>query len=127
MNTWAGIGRWAKENELRYSSTGTAVLRNTIAINRAFSKDKETDFIDVTVFGKVAENTANYTGKGSLVGVTGRIQQDRWTTQEGEKRSRVGVVANSVEFLQSKSDNKIDNVDEFDGFNSMDIDDPVPF
>lgn len=98
MNSWSGIGRWAKENELRYSQNGKAVLKNTIAIDRKYGEG--VNFFDVVMFGKTAENTANYTSKGRKVGITGRLQQDTWETQEGQKRSRVVIIADEVEFLE---------------------------
>ena len=129
MNVVALIGRWTKEHELRYSQNGTAVLKNSLAVNRPFSKNKETDFFDITIFGKIAENTANYTKKGMLVGIEGRLQQNRWEDQQGHKRSRVEVPANAVEFLEFAGDKKKDEADivEFDGFAALDEDEDVPF
>ena len=129
MNVVALIGRWTKEHELRYSQNGTAVLKNSLAVNRPFSKNKETDFFDITIFGKIAENTANFTKKGMLVGIEGRLQQNRWEDQQGNKRSRVEVLANAVEFLEFAGDKKKDEADivEFDGFAALDEDEDVPF
>ena len=129
MNVVALIGRWTRDHELRYSQNGTAVLKNAIAVNRPFSKEKEVDFFDITIFGKIAENTANYTGKGMLVGIEGRLQQNRWEDQQGNKRSRVEVLANAVEFLEFAGDKKKDEADitEFDGFAALDEDGDVPF
>lgn len=130
MNVVALIGRWTKEHELRYSQNGTAVLKNSLAINRPFSKDKEVDFFDITIFGKVAENTANYTKKGMLVGIEGRLQQNRWEDQQGNKRSRVEVLANAVEFLEFAGSNKKTDeagIMEIDGFMALDDTDDVPF
>lgn len=129
------IGRWVRDCELRFSQSGTAVLKNTIAVSRPFKKE-ETDYFDVTIFGKVAENTANYTGKGSLVGIEGRLQQDKWETQEGEKRTKVGIIANSVEFLGvNNSSNNVDRNNNDSGsvdidmseFHAMDLDSDIPF
>ena len=130
MNVVALIGRWTKEHELRYSQNGTAVLKNSLAVNRPFSKNKETDFFDITIFGKIAENTANYTKKGMLVGIEGRLQQNRWEDQQGNKRSKVEVIATAVEFLEfADGNNKKDEtgIMEIDGFMALDDTDDVPF
>ena len=129
MNVVALIGRWTKEHELRYSQNGTAVLKNSLAVNRPFSKNKETDFFDITIFGKIAENTANYTKKGMLVGIEGRLQQNRWEDQQGNKRSRVEVLATTVEFLEFAGDKKTDEagIMEIDGFMALNDTDDVPF
>ena len=130
MNIVILIGRFTKEHELRYSQNGTAVLKNSLAVNRPFSKNKETDFFDITIFGKIAENTANYTKKGMLVGIEGRLQQNRWEDQQGNKRSRVEVLATTVEFLEfADGNNKKDEtgIMEIDGFMALDDTDDVPF
>ncbi len=127
------VGRWVRDHECRHSASGTFILKNAIAIDRPFSRDKETDFFDITAFGKVAENTANYTGKGRLVGITGRLQQERWETDEGYKRSRVVVIANSIEFLdyadsQKSNENSSADTESYEDFQSVEIDmDDVPF
>lgn len=130
MNILMLTGRWTRDHELRYSQNGTAVLKNSLAVNRPFSKNKETDFFDITIFGKIAENTANYTKKGMLVGIEGRLQQNRWEDQQGNKRSRVEVLANAVEFLEFAGSNKKTDeagIMEIDGFMALDDTDDVPF
>ena len=87
INSVVLIGRWVQDNDLKVTKSGVYILNNTIAVDRQFSKDKEADFFDVTAFGKVAENTANYTGKGRLIGIAGRLQQDKWTSVTGIKKS----------------------------------------
>lgn len=127
------IGRWTRDHELRFSNNGVAILKNAIAVKRPFSKEEVTDFFEVTVFGKIAENTAEYTSKGRLVGITGRLQQDRWTTKEGQNRSRVVVIANSVEFLgyadsRKPDEDDGDHTESYKDFQSADIDDSsIPF
>jgi len=71
MNKCVLIGRLTKDIDLRYTQSGTAVAKFTLAVDRAFSKEKETDFIPCVVWQKQAENCANYIGKGSLVAVGG--------------------------------------------------------
>lgn len=103
MNRVVLIGRLTKDPELRFTpGTGAAVATFTIAIDRNFtSKDgkREADFIPIVVWGKVAENTANYMSKGRLVGVSGRIQTRNYEAKDGTRRYVTEVVADEVQFL----------------------------
>lgn len=131
------IGRWAKENELRYSASGVAYLKNSIAVNKPFSKEKEADFFEIAMFNKIAENTTNYTKKGTLVAVEGRLQQEKWTTEDGQNRSKVVVIADNIEFLEwgdkekqspAKKDNDFGSVDiDMSEFQAMNDDEDIPF
>lgn len=143
MNHIILIGRLTRDPELRYiAGNGTPVASFTVAVDREYSKDKITDFIDVQVWGKQAENCANYIGKGSLVGVQGSLQIDTYKTQTGETRKAARVNANRVQFLdnKNKSGNSYQN-QSFDsnfepnfqpteldpqGFHAID-DDEIPF
>ncbi len=88
MNHVVLIGRLTRDPELRYiAGTGTPVANFAIAVDREFSgKDgkRETDFIDIQVWGKSAENCANYIGKGSLVAIQGSLRIDSYQNQAGE-------------------------------------------
>jgi len=101
------MGNLTRDPELRYTPGGTAVANFSLAVNRRFKTDdevrEEVDFFDIIVWGKQAENCSEYLSKGRPVLVEGRLQQNRWETSEGQKRSKVEVVANSVQFLGSKS------------------------
>lgn len=103
MNKVVLIGRLTRDSELKFTpGTGTAVATFTLAVDRRFSKEKETDFINCVAWGKTAENTANYTQKGSLVGVSGRLQVRSYDAKDGSKRYVTEVVADEVQFLNSK-------------------------
>jgi len=96
------MGNLTRDPELRYTPNGTAVSTLSLAVNRRPKPDtqeKEVDFFDIVVFGKQAENCSEYLRKGSPILVDGRLQQRRWETDEGQKRSKVEVVAFSVQFL----------------------------
>ena len=117
------MGNLTRDPELRYTPNGTAVSTLSLAVNRRprpDTQDKEVDFFDIVVFGKQAENCSEYLRKGSPVLVDGRLQQRRWETDEGQKRSKVEVVAFSVQFLGSPRGNdstlstETDNSPEFD-------------
>ncbi|MDP4177944.1 MAG: single-stranded DNA-binding protein [Bacillota bacterium] len=107
MNKVVLIGRLTKDPELKYTpGTGTAVATFTLAIDRRFSKDgqKEADFISIVAWSKTAELVANYMKKGSQVGVSGRIQSRTYDAKDGTKRYITEVVADEIQFLDSKRD-----------------------
>lgn len=123
MNTVALIGRLGSDPQLRYTSNGKAVSNFSLAVTRPFNKD-ETDWFDVVAWGKTAELVANHLTKGRQVGVSGRLQQDRWE-HEGQKRSKVVVVAENITFVGSKGDGGSSgggHSDDYDdGFNPDDL------
>ena len=114
MNHVVLVGRLTRDPELRYiAGSGTPVANFAIAVDREFAgKDgkKETDFIDIQVWGKSAENCANYIGKGSLVAIQGSIRVDSYQDQDGNNRKITRVNANRVQFLDSKKDNQNNSV-----------------
>ena len=100
MNSVIMIGRLTKDPELRFiAGSGKAVANFTIAVNREFSKDREADFFRVIVWGKQAENVANFLGKGRQVAVRGSLRNNNYETANGEKRYTTEIVADRVEFL----------------------------
>ncbi len=108
MNQICLIGRLTRDVELRYISSGASIGTFAIAVDREFTgKDgtKETDFIEVQVWGKPAENCAQYIGKGSLVGINGSLRVERYKTKEGESRTMARVNANRVQFLDRREQN----------------------
>lgn len=104
MNKTVLIGRVCKDIELKFlPGNGTAVASFTIAIDRRFKKEngeKETDFIPIVIFGKQAESTATYSGKGKLIGISGRIQTRNYTNKESNKVYVTEVIAEEVQFLE---------------------------
>ena len=107
MNHVVLVGRLTKDLELRYiAGNGTPVANFVLAVDREFTgKDgkKETDFLNIQVWGKSAENCANYIGKGSLVAVQGSIIIEKYE-KDGERRTFTKINANKVQFLESKKD-----------------------
>lgn len=103
MNKVTIIGRLTKDPELKYTpGNGTAVTTITVAVDRRTSKDgqREADFIPVVIWGKQAESTAQYTAKGKLIAVSGRIQVRSYDAKDGTKRYVTEVVADEVQFLE---------------------------
>ena len=142
MNKVLLIGRLTKDPELKYTpGTGTAVTTITLAVENYNSKtqEKTADFIPVVLWGKQAENTAQYTLKGSQVAISGRISVRTYDAKDGTKRYVTEVVAdmfNGVQFLSknnnSNSNTSVENNDVFGGMNfdeyNMPVDDgDMPF
>lgn len=100
------IGNLTRDPEVRYTPQGTSVCNFGIAVNRKFRQGEETKeevtFINIVVFGKQADTCGQYLNKGSAVLVEGRLKENRWETEEGQKRSRHEVVAQSVRFLSRR-------------------------
>ncbi|AOA03497.1 MAG: single-stranded DNA-binding protein [Carnobacterium sp.] len=103
------VGRLTKDADLRYTSSGTAVASFTVAVNRQFtnqSGEREADFINCVAWRKTAETLANFTRKGSLVGVEGRIQTRSYDNQQGQRVYVTEVVVDTFSMLESKSTNE---------------------
>jgi single-strand DNA-binding protein len=98
------IGRLTRDPELRYTQSGTAVAEFGLAMNRNYTtssgeKREETTFVDVIVWQRKAEVICEYMSKGRPIFVEGRLELDRWETQDGQKRSKLRVVADNFQFL----------------------------
>lgn len=116
MNRVELIGRITRDPELRYTNSNIATTRFTLAVNRPFQSqtgEQGTDFINVVVWRKQAENVKKYVSKGSLVAVEGRIQTGSYENREGQRVYTTDVVADSVQFLETKSQsqNRVNNDD----------------
>lgn len=106
MNKAFLIGRLTRDPELRYSSSNAAIVNFSIAIDRQYTNtqgQRETDFINIVAFQKQAENIKKYVFKGSLVAVDGRIQTRNYEDKDGKRVYVTEVVADRVQFLESKS------------------------
>ena len=99
------VGRITKDPVLRKTANGASVVSFTVACTRRFKQEgqPETDFINTVAWNKTADIVAQYTHKGSLVGVEGRIQTRSYDDQSGKRVYVTEVVADSVQFLESKS------------------------
>src|SRR6056297_2286343 len=152
MNNVVLIGRLVRDPELKFiPSNRRSVANFTLAVDKELPKDIKADyeskgkptadFIRITVFGKSAENCANYLEKGIMTSVIGKISTGSYTTKSGEKRYTTEVIANKVEFIewgkgssgnsnssssQNNSDDDFANFEEDDIFEPTD-DDDIPF
>ncbi len=101
------VGNLTRDPELRYTPKGLAIAKVGLAVNRVWTneageKKEEVTFVDVDIFGRTAENLAQYMKKGSPILVEGRLRLDQWDDkQTGQKRSKLGVVGEVVQFLSS--------------------------
>ena len=161
MNNVTLIGRLTRDPELRYIQSGTAVCRFSIAVDKQLSREKRqemesknqptADFINIVVWGKMAESCARFTAKGKRVGITGRIQTGSYMNQENKRVYTTDVVASNVEFLdwkdqaddggyynqgqgntnydQSQNQRQNNQPDDFfgDDFEPIDDDERIPF
>lgn len=107
INNIVLTGRLTKDADLRYTPAGKAVATFNLAVNRQFTNAKgenEADFPSVVIWGKSAETLANFTRKGTLIGVTGRIQTRSYDNQQGQRVYVTEVVAESFTFLEKKAE-----------------------
>lgn len=105
MNKALLVGRITTKPELRTTSSGIPFTRFSVAINRPFTNNGErtADFINILVWRKQAENVCNFLDKGSQVAIEGRIKTGSYTDKDGNNRTSFEVVADNVQFLDSKS------------------------
>ena len=131
------MGNLTRNPELKYTPSGTAVTDLGLAVNESFKNKagetvEQTCFVDVVVWGRQAETASEFLTKGSPAFIEGRLQFDQWENQEGEKRSKLRVRAERVQFLSSGASNG-NNSSEFQVDSGKvtpedsSLDDDVPF
>lgn len=123
MNKVILIGRLVADAQLRYTQTGNAVVSFRIAVDRPFSQQKETDFIDCVAWKKLAENIANYTTKGNLVALEGRLQIRSYQANDGTNRKAAEVICENVRFLEKKQTAQ-QSTDDFSEFGEQGPNEP---
>lgn len=144
MNQIFLLGRLTKNNELRYTTNQIAILNNTIAVDRSFSKSEEktTDFINIVMFKTIAEAVNKYTAKGSQIAVIGSLHQDTYVSDDGSKKTTYKVIVSEVKFLDTKKQEGTEEVkkevkpSDFDVYSefgkevvesAMNLEDDLPF
>ncbi len=104
------MGRPTRDPEVRYASNGNAIAKLSVAVNRVWrnkegQQQEETTFVDVDAFGRQAETISQYLSKGRPIFLEGRLKLDQWDDkQTGQKRSRLGVVLDRFEFIDSRGE-----------------------
>ena len=108
LNKCFMIGNLARDPELRkLARSGTSVCDMTIAVNRKSGEHEDVAFVDVTIWGKIADNCGRYLSKGSQVLVEGYLKQESWEDREtGSRRSKLKIVAENVQFLHTGGNNR---------------------
>lgn len=122
------MGNLTRDPELRFTSNGSALTKFGLAVNRKYKAGEEWKeevcFVDITVWGKQAENCAEYLSKGRPVFVEGRLQFSSWETDDGQKRNKLEVVAITVQFLGQSGGGKPGMQPDMDGVPAKD---DIPF
>lgn len=126
MNNVILTGRIAKDLEIRYTQTGKAYCRLTLAVDRGMSKEKKqeaeakgqptADFISCVAWNKLAETINKYSGKGRKILVEGSIQTDSFTTQDGIKKYTTDILVNRAEILEFANNNTAEDTQPFGQF-----------
>ena len=125
MNQVALIGRLGGDPEFRVTQSGNSVAKFRLAVNRVGSK--EPDWFEIVAFGKVAESVSTHMRKGCRVGVSGRLQQEKWVDKDtNRKRSKVTVIAAQMDFIDWPGDNG-DCSGDADGMDPSGFPSDVPF
>ena len=104
MNKVQLIGRLTKDPDLRYTKNNIAVASYTVAINTGYGEKQQTDFINVTTWGKSGEFVSNYFKKGQAIGIVGRLRSNNYEDSNGNKRYTVEVITEDIEFVGSKNE-----------------------
>lgn len=99
MNKVNLIGNLVKDPELRYTKNNTPVASYTIAINTRYGENQETDYINITTWGKAGEFVSNYFKKGQAIGITGRLKNKNYEDNNGVKHYSMEVVTEDIEFV----------------------------
>ena len=106
MNSVCLVGRLTRDPELKYTGNNIAVASFSLAVNRNFKDangEREADFINCVIWRQQAENLANWAKKGTLIGITGRIQTRSYENQQGQRVYVTEVVAENFQMLESRA------------------------
>ena len=109
MNKVLLVGRLTAKPELRYTSSNTAMVRFSVAVNRPFANSegkREADFINVVAWRKQAETIAKFFDKGSLISIEGRLQNGSYDDKDGNKRYTMDVILENFEFVEGRRDSQ---------------------
>ena len=126
------IGNLTRDPELRYIPSGAAVANFGLATNRRYTtqdgeQKEEVCFVEIVVWRKTAEACANYLSKGRPVFIEGYLQYDSWEAEDGQKRNKLRVVADRVQFLGGRREDSAPGESGAGGMGEVDADDDIPF
>lgn len=124
INNVVLVGRATKEIELKYTSNNLAYANFTLAVDRNFKNkngEREADFINIVIWRKQAENLANWAKKGTLLGITGRIQTRNYENQQGQRVYATEVVADNFQILEKREAQKPAQQETFSNAGDIDL------
>lgn len=129
MNKVHLIGNLTRDPELRYTKHNTPVASYTIAINTRYGELQETNFINITSWGKSGEFVSKYFKKGQPIALTGRLKNKNYEDSQGIKHYSIEVITEDIEFVGNKKQEEVQFVDEYNLENEEIIndDDELPF
>ena len=128
MNKVHLIGNLTRDPELRYTKHNTPVASYTIAINTRYGELQETNFINITSWGKSGEFVSKYFKKGQPIALTGRLKNKNYEDSQGIKHYSIEVITEDIEFVGNKKQEEVQFVDEYNSENEEIInDDELPF
>lgn len=128
MNKVHLIGNLTRDPELRYTKHNTPVASYTIAINTGYGELQETNFINITSWGKSGEFVSKYFKKGQPIALTGRLKNKNYEDSQGIKHYSIEVITEDIEFVGNKKQEEVQFVDEYNLENEEIInDDELPF
>lgn len=113
------MGRLTSDPELRHTQNNIPVASFTLAVDRSFGREKQTDFLDIVAWRNTAEFVDKWFAKGMLVAVSGRLQTRTWEDKQGNKRKAVEVVADEVFFAESKKSDRQQQYTPSDDFEPL--------
>ena len=102
MNKVELIGRLTKDPELRYTKSNIPVASYTVAINNGYGEKQQTDYINITTWGKSGEFVTNYFKKGQAIGIVGRLRNNNYEDKNGNKQYTIEVITEDIEFIGDK-------------------------
>ena len=100
LNSVVVVGRVVHTPEVKHLASGDAVANLTVALNEKVKGEDRAHFFDCVIFGKSAEACGKHLTKGDMIGVSGKLQQERWETKEGQKRSKIVIRVWNIDFLK---------------------------
>ena len=131
LNSVIIVGNLTKDIEVKYTQSGSAVGNISIASNRSKKQGDqwvdEVSYFDVVLFGKSAENLQQYLTKGKKVAVQGHLKQDRWNDQQGNNKSKISIISESIQFVGGNNGQKSEDVPPQTEAEQMGFDESVPF
>lgn len=113
MNKVQLIGRLTKDPELRYTKSNIAVANYSIAVNDGYGEKQQTQFINVSTWGKSGEFVSKYFKKGQAIAIVGRLNSNNYEDKNGNKRYSLEVITEDIEFIGDKKEEKVQQEEVF--------------